>query len=60
MGPDFQAELPLCSADGEESGLWVAAEESPREQLLWKPLDELDKSTNLQDEGKQDVTIDLE
>ncbi|XP_029382312.1 transcriptional-regulating factor 1-like isoform X2 [Echeneis naucrates] len=41
VGPDFQAELPSCFIDGKESAV-------PREELLWKPLEELDQSANLQ------------
>ena len=52
MGPAFQAELPLCCAEGERSEVWSPEGELPREQLLWKPLDKLEESTNLQDQGK--------
>ncbi|XP_069573119.1 uncharacterized protein [Brachyistius frenatus] len=46
VGPDFQADLPPCFADGEWSEVWSPEEESPREQLLWKPWDE--ESDNVQ------------
>ena len=48
MGRDFQAELPPCFGDVEGS----REEESPGEQLLWKPWDKLEESTNSQDKGK--------
>ncbi|KAM7366152.1 hypothetical protein PAMP_015617 [Pampus punctatissimus] len=51
VGCDYQAELPLCCVKGESSGVWSPEDESPREQLLWKPWDELEDSTNLQDRG---------
>ncbi|XP_074478959.1 uncharacterized protein LOC141760225 isoform X1 [Sebastes fasciatus] len=50
VGHDFQAELPPCFVDGEGSRVWPPEEESPREQLLWKPWDKLEESTNLQDQ----------
>ncbi|XP_067435784.1 uncharacterized protein [Thunnus thynnus] len=50
VGPAFQAELPLCCAEGERSEVWSPEGELPREQLLWKPLDKLEESTNLQDQ----------
>ncbi|XP_045907938.1 uncharacterized protein LOC123972468 [Micropterus dolomieu] len=49
LGHDFQAQLPSCFVDSKGSGLWSPEEESPREQLLWKPWDSLEESTNLQD-----------
>ncbi|XP_063757269.1 transcriptional-regulating factor 1-like isoform X2 [Eleginops maclovinus] len=50
VGHDFQAELPPCLVDGERSRVWCPEEESPREQLLWKPWDMLEDNTNLQDQ----------
>ncbi|XP_044040661.1 uncharacterized protein LOC122870499 isoform X2 [Siniperca chuatsi] len=50
VGHDFQAELPSCFVDGKGSGVWSPEAESPREQLLWKPWDKLEESTNLQDQ----------
>ncbi|KAE8279009.1 Zinc finger protein 541 [Larimichthys crocea] len=49
VGSDFQAELPPCFARGKGLEVWSPKEESPWEQLLWKPWDELEESTNLQD-----------
>ncbi|XP_076022073.1 uncharacterized protein LOC143012689 isoform X2 [Genypterus blacodes] len=45
VGHDFQAEVPPCLLEREG-----ADGESPKEQLLWKPWDELNKSPNLQDQ----------
>ncbi len=59
IGPDFQAELPPCFVDGEGSGFWSLEEECPREQLLWKPWGELEESTSLQSQGKQEAKIKL-
>ncbi|KAM9425310.1 uncharacterized protein KZ484_008812 isoform 2-T2 [Pholidichthys leucotaenia] len=50
VGPDFQADLPLCFADHEWSDLWPQEVETQREQLLWKPSDILEESANLQDQ----------
>ncbi|KAL7374421.1 hypothetical protein ABVT39_000308 [Epinephelus coioides] len=50
LGHDFQAELPPCLAGVEGFRKWSPEEESPREQLLWKPLDKLEESINLQDQ----------
>ncbi|XP_047460947.1 uncharacterized protein LOC125019861 isoform X2 [Mugil cephalus] len=50
VGPDFQADLPPFFADREWSGVWLPEEESPREQLLWKPWHELEDSANSQDQ----------
>ncbi|XP_068444181.1 transcriptional-regulating factor 1-like [Clinocottus analis] len=49
VGHDFQAELPPCFVDVEGSRVW-SEEESPREQLLWKPWDKLEEATNQQDQ----------
>ncbi|XP_034019896.1 transcriptional-regulating factor 1-like isoform X2 [Thalassophryne amazonica] len=48
LGSDFQAELLSCPT--EDGGLWVGSpeEEFPREQLLWKPWDELQESSDIQ------------
>ncbi|KAA8578990.1 hypothetical protein FQN60_009212 [Etheostoma spectabile] len=50
VGHDFQAELPPCFVDGEGSRMWAPEEDSPREQLLWKPFENLEESTNTQDQ----------
>ncbi|XP_031141003.1 uncharacterized protein si:dkey-19b23.10 isoform X1 [Sander lucioperca] len=50
VGHDFQAELPPCFVDGEGSRVWSPKEDSPREQLLWKPFENLEESTNIQDQ----------
>lgn len=50
VGHDFQAELPICFVDGEGSRVLCPEEESPREQLLWKPWDMLEENTNVQDQ----------
>ncbi|XP_071750357.2 uncharacterized protein LOC139907758 [Centroberyx gerrardi] len=49
VGRDFQAELPPCFLEWEESGAWSSEDGSPREQLLWKPWGQLEESTNSQD-----------
>ncbi|KAK2862806.1 hypothetical protein Q5P01_002339 [Channa striata] len=49
VGYEFQAELPPCFADAGRSDVCSSDEDSLREQLLWKPSEELDKSPNLQD-----------
>lgn len=46
VGHDFQAELPPCVVDWEGSPV----EESPRQQLLWKPFDTLEESGDFHDE----------
>ncbi|KAM3591201.1 uncharacterized protein V6R79_024574 [Siganus canaliculatus] len=48
VGDEFQADLPLCFMDGEDA--WSPAEESPQEQLLWKPWDELGESATSKDQ----------
>lgn len=53
VGPDFQAELPECFVKGKGPEMFPAEEESPYEQLLWKPWDELKESTSLQEKGKK-------
>lgn len=58
VGRDFQAELPPCFVSG-GSGVWSPEEESPQEQLLWKPWDELQESSNLQDQGKWHAKVKL-
>lgn len=47
VGPEFQANLPTCLADGKQSGLPSPDEESLKEQLLWKPLDKKEESGDL-------------
>ncbi|CAL8326635.1 unnamed protein product [Lota lota] len=48
IGPDFQAELPTCSPEWEESPRPME-EASLREQLLWKPFTLLEESVAVQD-----------
>ncbi|KAF3697655.1 Transcriptional-regulating factor 1 [Channa argus] len=48
VGYEFQAELPHCFPIARGSNMWSPDKESPGEQLLWKPCEELDKSPNLQ------------
>ncbi|XP_056156500.1 uncharacterized protein LOC130130732 isoform X2 [Lampris incognitus] len=48
LGPDYQAGLPPCFSDWEKSGVRLQEEESPREQLLWKPWPQLKESASLQ------------
>nr|XP_046237291.1 uncharacterized protein LOC124054883 [Scatophagus argus]XP_046237292.1 uncharacterized protein LOC124054883 [Scatophagus argus] len=50
VGHDFQAELPPCFVGDGDSVVGSPEQESPREQLLWKPWDELEESTNVQDQ----------
>ncbi|XP_039997447.1 uncharacterized protein LOC120797663 isoform X2 [Xiphias gladius] len=50
VGYEFQAVLPPFFVDGEGSGAGSPEEESPREQLLWKPWQELEESANLQNQ----------
>ncbi|KAI3376514.1 hypothetical protein L3Q82_016963 [Scortum barcoo] len=50
VGHDFQAELPPCFMGGKGSEVWSLEEKSPWEQLLWKPRDTLEESTDLQDQ----------
>ncbi|CAG5929324.1 unnamed protein product [Menidia menidia] len=57
VGPDFQADLPPCLLDGEWSGLWFSTEDPPREQLLWKPWDELLRSAHAQDQVEKLLTM---
>lgn len=57
MGPDFQANLPPCLADGKQSGLRSPDEESLKEQLLWKPLDKKEETGDLPGQGKQHTKI---
>lgn len=52
VGPDFQAELPECFVKAKGLETFPAEEESPSEQLLWKPWDELKESTSSQEKGK--------
>ncbi|TNN53252.1 Zinc finger protein 541 [Liparis tanakae] len=51
VGHDFQAELPPCFVDIEESRACSPEEETPRGQLLWKPWDKLEEAANQQDQG---------
>ncbi|XP_017166071.1 uncharacterized protein LOC103480795 isoform X3 [Poecilia reticulata] len=48
VGPDFQADLPPCVGNGECSASWISEEDSPGEQLVWKPWDELQESARVQ------------
>ncbi|CAL8377312.1 unnamed protein product [Gadus morhua 'NCC'] len=52
VGPDFQAELPTCHPEWEESP-FPMEEASPREQLLWKPFPLLEESVVVQDHVEQ-------
>lgn len=52
MGYEFQAEIPPCFVNAKRSGVRSPEDETHREQLLWKPWDELEESSNLQDQGK--------
>ncbi|XP_012732236.2 transcriptional-regulating factor 1 isoform X1 [Fundulus heteroclitus] len=47
VGPGFQADLPPCVADAGRLSAWISEEDSPREQLLWKPWDELQESAHV-------------
>ncbi|XP_028998729.1 transcriptional-regulating factor 1-like [Betta splendens] len=57
VGPEFQAELPSCPVNAKKSGLRTADDESPREQLLWKPKDRLDESSSLQDQVEKLLSV---
>ncbi|XP_062240258.1 uncharacterized protein LOC133950091 isoform X1 [Platichthys flesus] len=50
VGFEFQAELPPCCVQGNGSEAWSPDDQAPREQLLWKPLLELEESANLQNQ----------
>lgn len=52
MGPDFQANLPPCFADGRQSGLWLEGG-SLKERLLWTPLDKKEETGELPGQGEQ-------
>ncbi|CAB1345242.1 unnamed protein product, partial [Coregonus sp. 'balchen'] len=49
VGPGFQAELPCCLEREEGSRTWPE-ESSSNEELLWKPWEELGKSSVIQDQ----------
>ncbi|XP_028839794.1 uncharacterized protein LOC114792632 isoform X2 [Denticeps clupeoides] len=49
IGAEFQAELPVF-LKREELEVRFGPEEAVREQLLWKPLEELDSNTTLQEQ----------
>ncbi|XP_042185286.1 uncharacterized protein LOC112239230 [Oncorhynchus tshawytscha] len=49
VGPGFQAELPCCLEREEESRTWPE-ESASNEELLWKPWEELGKSSVIQDQ----------
>eukprot|EP00063_Salmo_salar_P037389 XP_014012224.1 PREDICTED: uncharacterized protein LOC106578136 [Salmo salar] len=49
VGPEFQAELPCCLEREEESRTWPE-KSSSNEELLWKPWEELGKSSVIQDQ----------
>lgn len=51
IGHEFQAELPPCALTRDGTVRWPTEEESPREQLLWKPWPDLEGSANLPDQG---------
>ncbi|KAM8897712.1 uncharacterized protein AB9W97_008978 isoform 2-T3 [Spinachia spinachia] len=50
VGHDFQAELPRCIVDAEGFRVLSPEEKFPTEQLLWKPWDKLEETTNLRDQ----------
>ncbi|XP_022066253.2 uncharacterized protein LOC110962559 [Acanthochromis polyacanthus] len=50
VGPDFQADLPPYFGDGGWSSAWSPQDETPREQLLWKPWDNLEENAHLQNQ----------
>lgn len=50
VGKDFQADIPPCSFDDWTEEWSCDKDESPQEQLLWKPLDELTYDTTVQDQ----------
>ncbi|XP_036814216.1 uncharacterized protein LOC110500798 isoform X2 [Oncorhynchus mykiss] len=49
VGRGFQAELPCCREREEGSGAWPE-ESSSNEKLLWKPWEELQRSSVIQEE----------
>lgn len=53
VGHQFQAELPPPRlVESDVSVIDVPVQESSREQLLWKPWEELEESHNLHNQGK--------
>ncbi|XP_008288110.1 uncharacterized protein LOC103363227 [Stegastes partitus] len=50
VGADFQADLPPCFGDNKWPSAWSPQEETPREQLLWKPWDKLEENAHLQNQ----------
>lgn len=57
VGPDFQADLPPCREDAEWSELRTLAAKSSCEQLLWKPIDDLEDKANVQDQVEKLLSI---
>lgn len=52
IGPEFQAELPDLII-GREHG--VCPEEEVREELLWKPWEELEENDTLLQHGNKNI-----
>ncbi|XP_035480071.2 uncharacterized protein LOC118300098 isoform X2 [Scophthalmus maximus] len=57
VGYEFQAELPPCCVDGEGSGSCSPEDDSPREELLWKPWEELEESANSQNQVEKLLSL---
>lgn len=51
IGHEFQAELPPYGLTRDGTARRPTDEESPREQLLWKPWQDLEDRASLQDQG---------
>nr|XP_019951039.1 PREDICTED: uncharacterized protein LOC109634787 isoform X1 [Paralichthys olivaceus] len=56
VGFEFQAELPPCRVQKDGSGAWSRDDEATREQLLWKPWQELE-SANLQNQVEKMLSL---
>ncbi|AWP00909.1 putative transcriptional-regulating factor 1-like [Scophthalmus maximus] len=57
VGYEFQAEPPPCCVDGEGSGSCSPEDDSPREELLWKPWEELEESANSQNQVEKLLSL---
>ncbi|XP_070400363.1 transcriptional-regulating factor 1 isoform X2 [Nothobranchius furzeri] len=57
IGPDFQAELPPRRVAHEWSGVWLTEDDSPPEELLWKPSEELTESDTLQSQVEKLLSV---
>ncbi|XP_024861309.1 uncharacterized protein LOC108234834 isoform X2 [Kryptolebias marmoratus] len=57
VGPDFQAELPPCFVEDRRSKAWFPEEAPPREELLWKPWDELQESAHVQGQVEKLLSV---